>query len=317
MDNYLLCKGILLSELKPWLFELSSNNLKNFLNKSSKTNYCPYLVSLLNKIRSVSENFTLLGFISPNDAIHRKNNSVESEHNIITPSALLFTCNKSLQKFYIKSYLCEIEQKHNRNGRDVCNKCALFWRSYRGLSPSSSIPKKEHNRILKKNEIRKKKNEEEKKNLLLVIRKQKEDSNKTINRLIKKCSYWKLKCKNIEASVEEWRKKEVEKDGFLKIKDDEAKMWIIFYDFINELIDKEHINDPELAALHKELIRTETQSLGKFNKNNKKTGVRSRKISSKILNYALTLATALGKTKYEIEAALRSLPSWSTLTRYG
>ena len=313
MDEYFTCKGVMLSDLKPWLFDLCNSNLKDFLKESSKVNYCPYLVTLLNKSVSLMENYTILGFLIPK----RSNNSKKCalQQSIITPSALLFTFNNSLDKFFMKSYLCEIENKYNRNGRYICNNCATFWRSFRGKSPSDTITIKEHKKILKFNEKKEKINNEEKNDLKVEIKKQKLESNKIINRLIKKSSYWRLKCKNIGKSVEEWRKKEDETQGFLKIKVDEAKMWILFYDFINELIDKEHPNDPELASLHKELIRTETYSLGKFNKNNQKTGIKSKKISSKILNYSLTLANALGKTKYETEAALRSLPCWTTLTR--
>ena len=303
----------MLPDLKPWLFEVCNNNLKDFLQESSKVNYCPYLVTLLNKSESLMENYTILGFLIPTKL--NKNKKSASEQSVITPSALLFTFNNSLDKFFLKSYLCEKEQKYNRNGRYICNECATFWRSFRGNSPSDTITIKEHKRILKYNEKKQKINDEEKKDLEVKIKIQKLESNKIINRLIKKSSYWRLKCRNIQKSVEEWRKNEGETQGFVKIKDDEAKMWILFYDFINELIDKEHPNDPELASLHKELIRTETYSLGKFNKNNQKTGIKSKKISSKILNYSLTLANALGKTKYETEAALRSLPCWTTLTR--
>ena len=285
------------------------------LKDSSNSNYCPYLVSMRNQRGSVREKYTLLGFLIASEPNGSKRHPSEAEDCVITPSALLFTCNNSLDKFFIKSYLCEIDKERNINGRDVCNKCALFWRKFRGKSPCDTISIKEHKKIIKCSEKKQKKNTEEKNNLILEIKQQKLDYNKKINKLVKKSSYWKLKCRNIEKSVDDWRKKEEETKGFLKIKDDEATMWILFYDFIYELIDKQHPNDPELASLHKELIKTETHSLGKFNKNNQKTGIKSKKISSKILNYSLTLANALGKTKYETEAALRSLPCWTTLTR--
>ena len=74
--------------------------------------------------------------------------------------------------------------------------------------------------------------------------------------------------------------------------------------------------DPEKISLHKELVRSETFQLGKLNKSGNKRGIRTTKLSSRILNYALGLAHNLGKTNYEKEAALRSLPCWSTLTKY-
>ena len=81
------------------------------------------------------------------------------------------------------------------------------------------------------------------------------------------------------------------------------------------MIEKEHAGDNEKIALHKELIRTETEQLGIYNKNGNKRGIRTTKISSRILNYSIGLAHSLGKYKYEKEALIRSLPCWSTLTR--
>ena len=71
-----------------------------------------------------------------------------------------------------------------------------------------------------------------------------------------------------------------------------------------------------MKLLHKELIRTETSSLGKFNKRKNKRGITKTKISSRILNYSMSLANKLGKTNYEKESKLHCLPNWSTLTRY-
>lgn len=70
-----------------------------------------------------------------------------------------------------------------------------------------------------------------------------------------------------------------------------------------------------MRALHKELIRTETTTLGKFNTRNDKRGIRTTKISSRILNYSMSLANSMGKVRYEKEAILRSLPSWDTVSR--
>ena len=139
------------------------------------------------------------------------------------------------------------------------------------------------------------------------------EQNKKINKLLKKISYWKIKFKTLNEAVTEWRKVEQNNNGFISIEDDEASKWEEFYNFIDGQIDKEHFDDEEMRHLHKELIRSETYSLGKFNKRNDKRGIQKTKISSRILNYSLT---SLGKTSYEKEAKLRSLPSWSTLTKY-
>lgn len=157
----------------------------------------------------------------------------------------------------------------------------------------------------------------EKKDEMIKQDKIKLDEHKwTINKLLKKISYWKVKCKTLKEAVTEWRKVEEVKNGFISIEDNEASKWEDFYKFIDEQIDKEHYDDEEMRHLHKELIRSEMYSLGKFNKRNNKRGIRKTKISSRILNYSLTLATSLGKSSYEKEASLRSLPCWSTLTRY-
>ena len=78
---------------------------------------------------------------------------------------------------------------------------------------------------------------------------------------------------------------------------------------------QEHKDDIEKIKLHKELIRSEMNQLGKFNKYGDKRGIRTTKISTRILSYSLGLAHKLGKHKNEQEAAFRSSPSWSTLTR--
>lgn len=137
----------------------------------------------------------------------------------------------------------------------------------------------------------------------------------TMNKIRKKVSYWKGLCRDLRAAVLKWRDVESTRNGFVLIEGEEANKWLKFYNFIDELIAKEYVNDPERGALHKELIKSELENLGKFNKNNNKRGIIKAKISTRILNYSLGLADSLGKAKYEAEASIRSLPSWSTLTR--
>ena len=122
-------------------------------------------------------------------------------------------------------------------------------------------------------------------------------------------------CKDLRSAVEKWRNIEHERKGFLSINEDESQNWFNFYSFIDKFIEAEHPGDVEKQKLHKELIKSEMSQLGKFNKNGDKRGIRTTKISTRILNYSLGLAHKLGKHKYAEEAALRSLPSWSTLTR--
>lgn len=86
--------------------------------------------------------------------------------------------------------------------------------------------------------------------------------------------------------------------------EEESVRWFEFYTFIDELIEKEHAGDPEKISLHKELIRSEMSQQGKFNKSGNKRGIRTTKLSSKIINHALGLAHNLGKVKNEKETTL-------------
>ena len=136
-----------------------------------------------------------------------------------------------------------------------------------------------------------------------------------MNKLFKRVSYWKKKFKTLKAAVSQWRKVEQERNGFLAVNEDESYQWTKFYEFIDKQIDKEHYANEEMRELHKELIRTETSTLGKFNARNDKRGIRTTKISSRILNYSMSLANSMGKVRYENEATLRSLPTWDTISR--
>ena len=121
--------------------------------------------------------------------------------------------------------------------------------------------------------------------------------------------------KNLEAAVSQWRKIEKERYGFITVNEDESSLWTKFYEFIDKQIDKEHHANEEMRELHRELVRTEISTLGKFNTRNDKRGIRTTKISSRILNYSMSLANSMGKARYENEATLRSLPTWDTISR--
>lgn len=140
--------------------------------------------------------------------------------------------------------------------------------------------------------------------------------NNILNRTRKRVAYWKGLCKDLRGAVHNWRNVENSRNGFVAIEEEESIKWFKFYTFIDELIEIEYGDDVEMSALHKELIRSELNTLGKFNKSKNKRGINKTKISTRILNYALGLADSLGKVKYESEAIIRSLPAWSTLSRY-
>ena len=239
-----------------------------------------------------------------------------SNVDTIFPTAFYYSSNDGKNQFRLLSYKCVENKNTVSTTEEICKDCKTLWRSFRNNTSVNHLKIVEHTRLLKieknkylvlDNAFTEHKDIDQKKWSLFQ---------KHQNKLIKKISYWKKKCKSIEEAVDHWRKIELGRDGMIAVGDEEAIKWASFYEFIDAMIDKEHFDSPEKRELHKELIRSETSTLGKFNKRQDKRGIRNTKISSRVLNYSLTLANNLGKVNYENEASLRSLPSWSTLTRY-
>ena len=305
-------------------------NFKTFLRTENRSKiYCPMLCSIANGENSLIRLPGFMGFILPRNTSTNNENKkisniesmktavdIEIENKLIYPTGLYHSSNDGKNKFLIQSYECLRKANKVQLLNDTCLDCKSMWSSIRNNSYGTTIPLVELNKRIRSNDkehaiIIEKKDEELKRNKIKLGA-----HNELINKLLKRISYWKGKYKTLYEAVMEWRKQEEEKNGFITIEENEAIKWEQFYKFIDDRIDKEHSNDEEMRNLHKELIRSETSSLGKFNKNNNKRGIRKTKISSRILNYALTLATSMGKTQYESEAKLRSLPCWSTLTRY-
>lgn len=306
-----MCAGRRVSPLISWHFIECQKNLTDFLSDvNSSKNYCSELCEIINKKCPLRQDI-LLGFFLKSNKI-TKNNKIKSV--ILIPSAFLYKALHDLNSYWIQSFECAIN-KEECILKESCKICKVFWRSFRGLSPGPTISMTEHKKIVNRelhdvtilNTLNRKiiENKDE------IIN----EKNKILNRLRKKISYWKNKFKDLKSAVSQWREVEFRRNGFIKVNDDEAIKWFHFYVFIDQMIEKEHSGDNEKIALHKELIRTETEQLGKYNKNGNKRGIRSTKISSRILNYSIGLAHSLGKYKYEIEASIRSLPCWSTLTR--
>lgn len=229
------------------------------------------------------------------------------------PTAFVHTVNDGLNSFWIRSYDCTI----NQNVTDVlrCSDCNTLNRTFRNKSPEEVISMSAHNKVIKNYENKLIKSSDEFSLLKEKMKTQTISYNHGLNKIRKKVAYWKGICKDLRSAVNHWRDVEKVRNGFLSVDDDEAKKWFEFYAFIDDLIDKEHADDKEKCDLHKELIRSELENLGKYNKSNNKRGKKNTKISSRILNYSLGLADSLGKVKYEAEASLRSLPSWSSLSR--
>jgi hypothetical protein len=247
---------------------------------------------------------------------NRKKKNSEIISNTVIPSAILFRSNDNLNNYWVQSWECFISVDEMFNYGKSCTVCNSFWRKkLRNLTCVQTVLKSDHDKMIKMNN--KERDELSTLNKKLAIDNDMIVSvkNKLINNLRKKISYWRLQCKDLRSAVQRWRKIEHERKGFFNVNDSESIKWHEFYEFIFSRIDEEHKGDPEKIALHKELIKSEISQLGKFNKSGNKRGMRTVKISSRILNYSLGLAHSLGKVKYEKEATLRSLPCWSTLTR--
>ena len=304
--------GVNVTSLEGWVFSICQENYKNFLMSNDTSQFCSTLTNIIKRNRNSENREILIGFLLPK--LMKRNQSTNTNESLITPSALVYKADDSLNTFLIQSYSCAVKC-NTKDKIGYCKDCYNHKRNTRGNRPGETIPMSVHKKILKKNDIdaieidKKNKRILEKNKVILA------EKNKTINRLRKKICYWRLICIDLRSAVAKWREVEHERKGFICINEIESENWFNFYSFIDKHIELEHGKDEEKMKLHKELIRSEMSQLGKFNKKGDKRGIRTTKISSRILNYSLGLAHKLGKHMYEEEATFRSLPSWSTLTR--
>ena len=307
------CYGVLSTQLNSDLLAQSQENYRELLNnKLESLNYCPILLSLKNQSESLIRVHGLMGFFFP-----RRTKQLNSTNdNMKKPSSFYYSMNRGNNEFSVQSYNCAKNNNFSNDKHVPCSECKINWRTFRNKTAIKYLKESSHKKILKL---------EEKKYLTLNEEFQEHVKNsklkwnlihKKMNKLFKRISYWKKKFKTLEAAVLQWRKVEEDRNGFITLNEDDATIWAKFYEFIDQQIDKEHHGNEEMKELHKELIRTETKSLGKFNSRKDKRGVRSTKISSRILNYSISLANSLGRVSYEKEAQLRNLPTWDTISRY-
>ena len=306
------CYGVSSSQLNSDLLAQSQENYRQLLNNTLEDfSYCPIVLSLRNPSESLIRVHGLMGFFFP----RRSTGLDEPNGNARKPTSFYYSMNRGNNEFSVQSYNCARNKNFSKDELSPCLECKKNWRSFRNKTAVKYVKESSHKKIL---ECEKKKylslNEEfqehVKNNKLkwLFI-------NKKRNKLFKRVSYWKKKFKTLEAAVIQWRKVEKDRCGFITINEDDATMWTRFYEFIDGKIENEHKGNEEMIGLHKELIRTETKFLGKFNSRKDKRGVRSTKISSRILNYSISLANSLGRVSYEKEAELRNLPTWDTISR--
>lgn len=302
-----------MNPLKIGLFEECQYNLNKLLNDENRNNtFCPHICKLIKNASTLIKDKTFLGFLLPSN---RKRLFSEVASNLKSPSALLFKANDRLIDYSMQSWECYVVNDEKICQKGPCKCCKSFSRSFRGWIPKQTVLMSDYNKVIKKNIRNVEELQQKNANLLIENAKYLNEKNQTMNRLRKRVSYWRFRCKDLKSAVAQWRKIEHERKGFFDVSEKESERWFKFYTFIDEFIEREHAGDSEKILLHKELLRSETSHLGKFNKSGNKRGLRTTKLSSRILNYALGLAHNLGKVKYEKEAAFRSLPCWSTVTK--
>ena len=273
--------------------------------------YCPLLANIKNEAHCDISLEGLMGFFLPRRIVSKN----LSNDILVKPASIYYSVHDGNKRLNVQSYECALNKNNMTENGSPCNDCKINWRSFRNNTATKYLTTSDHKKIVRESQRKWDSLNAEFQMHITNTKIKWAVANKKMNKLFKRVSYWKRKYRTLQAAVVQWRKVEEERNGFVKIDDDDATKWNNFYDFIDKQIDKEHHNNDEMRDLHKELIRSETSSLGKFNKNNDKRGVRTAKISSRILNCSLTLANALGQVRYEIEAQLRSLPTWDTISR--
>ena len=90
----------------------------------------------------------------------------------------------------------------------ICDDCSATRRKVRNIAPGKLLKLSDHNKILKNSEKKYQKLIMKSDEIVKDDRVKKALSNRTINKLFKKVSYWRQKCKTLQEAVEEWRKVE-------------------------------------------------------------------------------------------------------------
>ena len=273
------CKGVISTPCNSDLLVLSQKNYRGLLNSTaSSQEYCSILASIKNGTEPAISLEGFMGFFLPRKKISKSSNT----EIIIKPSSLYYSVPDGRNCFMIQSYICALNKNVAHGNNDSCSECRSNWRSFRNNTAYKYLEESNYKKIIREKDrtlcaLREEFQEHiRKKKIQWATVKQK------INRLIKRTSYWKKKYKTLQLAVVQWRKVEEERNGFLEIEDEDATVWSKFYEFIDKQIDKEHFDNDEKRDLHKELIRTETSSLGRFNTRKDKRGIRTTKISSRI-----------------------------------
>ena len=299
-----MCNGFS-TRIQPDLLAQASLNYNNFLDDNEKLlHYSDDLCSLIEN----GQNSKLFGFQLQGRVNNKLNANTKKQ-----PSSIIYLGDRKDNSFVVRNIACS--KNRSKKSASFCENCYKSYRNVIRRSNQRHSSDKPNPKIFKsvKRNYKTVCNRYDKKigtyqNKIKVMSKEKIS-------MRKKLSYTIKKCEHLEPIAKQWRERE-EKDetGFVEVNGIEK--WAELLDLIFNKIDKEHANDSELASFHKELLKTELESLGNFNKKGDKRGMTTGKISTRILNYALKLADSMGKSNYLAEVKIRpSLPSWDTLTR--
>ena len=312
VPNVRYCRGVFTTPTTSDLLILSQKNYRMLLDCGDYTDkYCQLLANIKNGSDGTICLKGLMGFFLPRKIISK----TSGNDTLIKPVSIYYSVDDGKNRFTIQSYECALKKNILTENESPCDDCKGNWRSFRNNTATKYLKTSDHKKIVRESEKKFKSLNEEFQMHITNTKIKWAVAHKKMNKLFKRVAYWRKKFITLQDAVIQWRKVEDERDGFVKIDEDYATIWNNFYEFIDKQIDKQHHTNEEMRDLHKELIRSETSSLGKFNKRNDKRGVRTAKISSRILNYSITLANALGKVRYESEAQLRSLPTWDTISK--
>lgn len=188
------CTGIRISTIDTSLIIQSQENFQNLINNENESReYCKILEGIKNGSTTEVKLEGLLGFFLP-----RVKKSTEST---LFPTAFYHCSNDGKNEFKLRSYKC-VETKNILDiSKEICDDCKSFWRSFRNNNSIKHLKVIEHNRILKEKE----KSYNEMKKAFKEYRNLEKirwtKYNKTHNKLIKRVSYWRKKCKTLEEAV--------------------------------------------------------------------------------------------------------------------
>ena len=104
-------------------------------------------MKIINRIKKSTNREILIGFLLPR--MIKSVRSYNDDISYLTPSALVFKADDSLNSFFIQSYQCALIMNTTKE-KDCCKDCKLYRPKSRGFHPGDTVLMSVHKRILKK-----------------------------------------------------------------------------------------------------------------------------------------------------------------------